>query len=423
LSRDHRPVDPEEMKRIKENGGEVIGGRLQGELAVSRAFGDYRFKNTNQSLLICEPEIRQFQLTADIEFIVVACDGLYETFTNEEVIEYITQKLVSTLDLSEIAKTLAEEAIDRGSGDNITIIIIKFEKKFRKILSAGVYGISTKKKQTYEDIIPMKRKSLDTYKVSLTESKKRPLPRPVESTYDEILESDSIDELNDSPNVSFLAEYPEPDIKLRIKKKDPASKTIKSNKKSRSKELYNTIMVKKAKSKEDIPSNDSKKTIKPPLLRRRSKSNDAGRIPKDAEKRSKKKGDSSSDELEKDLIKAISKKKKRNSMNSKYPNDPSSLTLRSTMNESLLSKNSKSKKTKSEANSANSSFKSSGSDKDGNNAKSRSTSTENNSIKSTKPLPTAYPGTSLLSSDFTSTDRVDKLQSPKTSPYVFKKQH
>jgi len=91
------------------------------------------------------------------------------------------------------------------------------------------------------------------------------------------------------------------------------------------------------------------------------------------------------------------------------------------MNESLLSKNSKSKKTKSEASSANSSFKSTGSDKDGNNAKSRSTSTENNSIKSTKPLPTAYPGTSLLSSDFTSTDRVDKLQSPKTSPYVFQK--
>jgi len=179
-------------------------------------------------------------------------------------------------------------------------------------------------------------------------------------------------------------------------------------------------MVKKAKSKEDIPSNDSKKT-KPPLLRRRSKSNDAGRIPKDAEKRSKKKGDSSSDELEKDLIKAISKKKKRNSMNSKYPNDPSALTLRSTMNESLLSKNSKSKKTKSEASSPNSSFKSTGSDKDGNNAKSRSTSTENSVKLSTKPLPTAYPGTSLLS-DFT-TDRVEKLQSHKTSPYVFKKQH
>jgi len=285
----------------------------------------------------------------------------------------------------------------------------------------GFTELQRRKKQN--DDIPMKRKSLDNYKVSLTESKKRPLPRTVvESIYDEILESDSIDELNDSPNVSFLAEYPEPDIKLRIKKKDPASKTIKSNKKSRSKELYNTIMVKKAKSKEDIPSNDSKK-IKPPLLRRRSKSNDAGRIPKDAEKRSKKKGDSSSDELEKDLIKAISKKKKRNSMNSKYPNDPSTLTLRSTMNESLLSKNSKSKKTKSEASSQTSSLKS-GSDKDGNNAKSRSTSTENNPpIKAPKPLSTIYPGTSLLSSDFTSTDRVDKLQSPKTSPYVFKKQH
>jgi serine/threonine protein phosphatase PrpC len=161
LSRDHRPTDPEEMKRIEESGGKVIGGRLQGELALSRAFGDYRFK-IDSPLLTCDPEIREFSLTADVEYIVVACDGLYETFENNEVIEFINHQLSNypSKTMNEIAKALTEEALDRGSHDNITVIIIKFEKKYRKMLSTNT-SRSCKKKQN-EVLLNIKRKSLDT---------------------------------------------------------------------------------------------------------------------------------------------------------------------------------------------------------------------------------------------------------------------
>jgi serine/threonine protein phosphatase PrpC len=160
LSKDHKPTDPAEMKRIEDNGGLIIGDRLQGELAVSRAFGDYRYKIDERSLLICEPDINPIDLTPDIEFIIVACDGLYETFSNEEVIEYVKKALEDDKsDIKAIAKALADEAIDRGSGDNITVIIIKFDKKYRKILNR-----LSRKRQ--DELIKEKRKSLGPLKKS-----------------------------------------------------------------------------------------------------------------------------------------------------------------------------------------------------------------------------------------------------------------
>jgi len=44
LSFDHKPDDEEEEKRVRNAGGYVTGGRVEGDLAVSRGLGDFRFK-------------------------------------------------------------------------------------------------------------------------------------------------------------------------------------------------------------------------------------------------------------------------------------------------------------------------------------------------------------------------------------------
>jgi len=66
--------------------------------------------------------------------LVVASDGLYEHFSNEEVITFIKNGLTSSASLETVVKELVDEAIDRGSEDNITIIVVKFEKTFKKLL-------------------------------------------------------------------------------------------------------------------------------------------------------------------------------------------------------------------------------------------------------------------------------------------------
>lgn len=45
MSVDHKCDDPNEVDRIRKEGGIVIDGRVGGSLAVSRAFGDYSLKS------------------------------------------------------------------------------------------------------------------------------------------------------------------------------------------------------------------------------------------------------------------------------------------------------------------------------------------------------------------------------------------
>jgi len=132
LTRDHKPTDEVEHQRIVNHGGTVFGGRLQGKLAVSRAFGNYEFKELQ--ILTSEPEIQHITLSPDVEYLVVGTDGLYEHFTNEEIISFIKNGLMNNSNLERVVKDLVEEAIDRGSEDNITILVVKFEKGFKKLL-------------------------------------------------------------------------------------------------------------------------------------------------------------------------------------------------------------------------------------------------------------------------------------------------
>jgi len=132
LTRDHKPTDEAEKQRIEKQGGTIIGGRLQGQLGVSRAFGNYEFKESQ--VLSSEPEINHITLTVDSEYLVIASDGIYEQFSNEEIISFIKNGLVGNANLETVIKELVEEAVDRGSDDNITIIVVKFEKNFKKLL-------------------------------------------------------------------------------------------------------------------------------------------------------------------------------------------------------------------------------------------------------------------------------------------------
>lgn len=124
-----------EHKRIKESGGFIkFNGvwRVAGILATSRALGDYPLKDTN--LVIAEPDILAFNLT-DIrpKFMILASDGLWDTFSNEEAVSFTKNLLIKTKNSSgshralEIAKKLVNESYDRGSVDNVTAVLVIFD--------------------------------------------------------------------------------------------------------------------------------------------------------------------------------------------------------------------------------------------------------------------------------------------------------
>jgi serine/threonine protein phosphatase PrpC len=86
-------------------------------IAVTRSIGDFDLREQG---LTPEPEICRVELTPDDEFIVLACDGLWDVLSNDEVVELV-ESTVKERGLA--AKRLVAEALARGSDDNVTCIV------------------------------------------------------------------------------------------------------------------------------------------------------------------------------------------------------------------------------------------------------------------------------------------------------------
>ena len=87
LSNDHKPGQLEERERIVKAGGFLsdIGGvcRVNGNLNLSRAIGDLRYKNNMEldrasQIITAEPDVEHVMLEPEDRFLVLACDGVWD---------------------------------------------------------------------------------------------------------------------------------------------------------------------------------------------------------------------------------------------------------------------------------------------------------------------------------------------------------
>ncbi|KAJ4836443.1 hypothetical protein Tsubulata_023078 [Turnera subulata] len=122
LTKDHVASCPKERERIVHAGEEVkwkidtwrVGSAA---LQVTRSIGDDDLKPA----VTAEPEITETTLSAEDEFLVMASDGLWDVMSNEEVVSIIQDTVKEP---GMCSKRLATEAAERGSNDNITVIVI-----------------------------------------------------------------------------------------------------------------------------------------------------------------------------------------------------------------------------------------------------------------------------------------------------------
>jgi len=138
LSLDHKPNREDEAERIENAGGFVSFGRVLGRLAVSRAFGDEEYKATGEGsngkpLVICDPEVRHQQLTPQDEFLLMACDGLFDVFSSQEAVDFIHARLAAMpsneQDPQKAVQDIVHEAIhERRSRDNVTALLVTFKR-------------------------------------------------------------------------------------------------------------------------------------------------------------------------------------------------------------------------------------------------------------------------------------------------------
>ena len=107
--------------------------RVQGILATSRAMGDFPLKD--KKVVTSEPDILSFRLKKmESEFAILASDGLWDTHSNEEAVNFIKAKLNDTTNnmsrkqkIEHAAKSLAIDSHSKGSTDNVTVMVLDFK--------------------------------------------------------------------------------------------------------------------------------------------------------------------------------------------------------------------------------------------------------------------------------------------------------
>lgn len=172
LTRDHKPNDELESKRIYNNGGRVYqtqtsaglfglsaftGLNIQnfnstkfnnnqmlsgpsrvfpGRLSVSRTFGDIEAKIIKfgglPHVLTAIPDIFSFKIEDNIDFIVLGCDGIYDLFKNEELCNAVYMSMPDKREMTihsfcgKAVDMIMKTSLSRNSLDNITTVLIAF---------------------------------------------------------------------------------------------------------------------------------------------------------------------------------------------------------------------------------------------------------------------------------------------------------
>lgn len=98
--------------------------RVNGNLSVSRAIGDAKEKQ----FVIGEADVATFDLQGNEDYLVVACDGVWDVSSGEEVSQCVTSHLASSAGSRQtVARALVQFAKAEGSGDNMTAIVVYFK--------------------------------------------------------------------------------------------------------------------------------------------------------------------------------------------------------------------------------------------------------------------------------------------------------
>ncbi|GIX61924.1 protein phosphatase 2C, putative [Babesia caballi] len=158
LSHDHKPQLREEGERIRRAGGSVTNGRVDGNLNLSRSLGDLAFKRDHslppsEQRISAMPDVRICPLTPQDEFVVLACDGIWDCKSNQQVVDFVRSRLLdegstntdaddsngketdSAVRLAKICEELCDECLStnpsesEGVGcDNMTVVIVQLNK-------------------------------------------------------------------------------------------------------------------------------------------------------------------------------------------------------------------------------------------------------------------------------------------------------
>ena len=118
LSSDHKVDNNKERERIIKSGGIINEGRIFGHINLSRAFGDWQFKDFG---LISLPHVSKIEISNDDQYVIIASDGVWDVLEDLE----IYRLSLWNDNAMELCSKIIEASLVNGSKDNLSCFVIK----------------------------------------------------------------------------------------------------------------------------------------------------------------------------------------------------------------------------------------------------------------------------------------------------------
>ncbi|SCU97825.1 LADA_0H08548g1_1 [Lachancea dasiensis] len=141
LSYDHKPTLVSEKSRIVAADGFVEMDRVNGNLALSRAIGDFEFKSNSQlpphaQIVTCVPDVVEHTIDYALdEFVILACDGIWDCLSSQECVDLVHYGInKGDMNLEDISSRIVDVCCSpttEGTGigcDNVSIVIVALLK-------------------------------------------------------------------------------------------------------------------------------------------------------------------------------------------------------------------------------------------------------------------------------------------------------
>lgn len=93
---------PHERSRVLAAGHHVEDGRVDGVIAISRALGDWEYKSAKlapEKMAVSGfPDISKTAITKESEFVICACDGIWDCMTSQEACDFVKKAKLKLID-------------------------------------------------------------------------------------------------------------------------------------------------------------------------------------------------------------------------------------------------------------------------------------------------------------------------------------
>lgn len=157
LSFDHKPYDDKERLRIEAAGGCVSMKRVDGDLAVSRALGDFQYKDSDslpaeQQKVTALPDIISRPRSGNDRYLVIACDGIWDVLSNDASTAFVDDLVADTgeSDMGLVAEEMLDHCLRLDSRDNMTAMVVAFDGFAEAKTGKGVSGLREERKLAAE---------------------------------------------------------------------------------------------------------------------------------------------------------------------------------------------------------------------------------------------------------------------------------